>query len=89
MYKAIIVNILTKVYLNLFIQLFNDLGVSLGKVNYFLKSLVGKDFIKINNFRNSNKIKYSYLLTPKGIEEQASLTLNFIRIKTQEYNALK
>ena len=71
-------------------QLSNELGVSLGRVNYCLKSLIGKGFIKVNNFRNSNnKIQYSYLLTPKGIEEKAKLTLNFIRIKTQEYDTLK
>ena len=55
-----------------------------------LKSLIGKGFIKVNNFKNSNnKIQYSYLLTPKGIEEKAKLTLDFIRIKTQEYDTLK
>jgi len=71
-------------------QLSNDLGVSLGKINYCLKSLIEKGFIKVNNFRNSNnKIQYSYLLTPKGIEEKAKLTLDFIRIKTQEYDILK
>ena len=71
-------------------QLSNDLGVSLGKVNYCLKSLIEKGFIKVNNFRNSNnKTQYSYLLTPKGIEEKAKLTLDFIRIKTQEYDRLK
>ncbi len=71
-------------------QLSNDLGVSLGKINYCLKSLIEKGFVKVNNFRNSNnKIQYSYLLTPKGIEEKAKLTLDFIRIKTQEYDRLK
>jgi EPS-associated MarR family transcriptional regulator len=70
-------------------QLSNNLGVSLGKVNYCIKSLIEKGFIKVNNFRNNNKIQYSYLLTPKGIEEKAKLTLDFIRIKTQEYNTLK
>jgi len=64
--------------------------MSLGRVNYCLKSLIEKGFIKVNNFRNSsNKTQYSYLLTPKGIEEKAKLTLDFIRIKTQEYNTLK
>ena len=68
----------------------NDLGVSLGKVNYCVKSLIEKGFIKVNNFRNSkNKIQYSYLLTPKGLEEKTKLTLDFIRIKTQEYDVLK
>ena len=71
-------------------QLSNDLGVSLGKVNYCLKSLIEKGFIKVNNVRNSNnKIQYSYLLNSKGIEEKAKLTLDFIRIKTQEYDTLK
>ena len=51
-------------------QLSNNLGVSLGKINYCLKILIEKGFIKVNNFRNSkNKIQYSYLLTQKGIEE--------------------
>ena len=71
-------------------QLSNELGVSLGRVIYCLKSLIEKGFIKVNNFRNSNnKTQYSYLLTPKGIEEKAKLTLDFIRIKTQEYDTLK
>ncbi len=71
-------------------QLSNNLGVSLGKINYCLKSLIEKGFIKVNNFRNNkNKIQYSYLLTPNGVEEKAKLTLDFIRIKTQEYSALK
>ena len=68
-------------------QLSNDLDVSLGKINYCLKSLIEKGFIKVNNFRNSNnKIQYSYLLTPKEI---VKLTLDFIRIKTQECDTLK
>jgi len=71
-------------------QLSNNLGVSLGKINYCLKSLIEKGFIKVDNFRNNkNKTQYSYLLTPKGIEEKAKLTLDFIRIKTQEYDTLK
>ena len=65
-------------------------ALSLGKVNYCLKILIEKGFIKVNNFRNSNnKIQCSYLLTPRGIEEKAKLTLDFIRIKTQEYDTLK
>jgi EPS-associated MarR family transcriptional regulator len=70
-------------------QLSNNLGVSLGKVNYCIKSLVEKGFIKINNFRNNkNKIQYSYLLTPKGIEEKAKLTKKFLQLKISEYDTL-
>ena len=71
-------------------QLSKDLDISLGNVNYCLKNLVEKGFVKIDNFRKSkNKTQYSYLLTPKGIEEKAKLTIEFIKIKTQEYNRLK
>jgi len=71
-------------------QLSKDLDLSLGKVNYCLKSIVEKGFVKIDNFKNSkNKSQYSYLLTPKGIEEKARLTVEFIKTKTQEYEQLK
>ena len=71
-------------------QLSKDLDLSLGKVNYCLKSIVEKGFVKIDNFKNSkNKSQYSYLLTPKGIEEKARMTVEFIKIKTQEYEQLK
>ena len=57
---------------------------------YYKMNLIEKGFIKVDNFRNSNnKIQYSYLLTPKGIKEKSKLTLDFIRIKTQEYDTLK
>ena len=71
-------------------QLSSNLGTSLGKVNYIIKSLAKKGLIKINNFRNNkNKIQYSYFLTPKGIQEKAKITLDFIKIKTKEYDTLK
>ena len=71
-------------------QLSNDLGVSLGKVNYCLKNLIEKGFIKVNNFRNNkNKIQYSYLLTSKGIEVKAKIILDFIKIKTRQYCILR
>ena len=71
-------------------RLSNALGVSLGKINYCIKKLSEKGLIKANNFRNhTNKKQYSYLLTPKGIEEKARLTLEFIKTKTEEYNALE
>lgn len=71
-------------------QLSKDLDLSLGKVNYCLRSIVEKGFVKIDNFKNSkNKSQYSYLLTSKGIEEKARMTVEFIKIKTQEYEQLK
>jgi len=67
-----------------------SLGVSLGRVNYCLKALVGKGLLKIENFRKSgNKIGYLYLLTPKGIVEKTHLTEAFLRRKMAEYEALR
>ena len=71
-------------------QLSKELGISLGKVNYCLQSLIHKGFVKIHNFKNSkHKIQYSYLLTPKGVEEKTKLTIEFLKVKTEEYEALK
>ena len=71
-------------------QLSNELGISLGKVNYCLQSLIQKGFVKINNFKNSkHKIQYSYLLTPTGIEEKTKLTIKFMKTKAKEYEVLK
>ena len=64
-------------------------GFSIGKVNYCLKALIDIGFIKINNFKNSNKkLNYSYILTPKGIREKKVITKQFIIKKKQEYDKL-
>ena len=71
-------------------ELAEDLGFSLGKLNYCLKALKVKGLVKIKNFKkNPNKINYIYVLTPKGISEKTKLTLNFMRRKMQEYDELK
>jgi EPS-associated MarR family transcriptional regulator len=67
-----------------------ELGISLGKVNYCLRALVDKGWIKAANFKNSNnKIAYMYLLTRRGFEEKARLTALFLQIKVREYEALR
>jgi EPS-associated MarR family transcriptional regulator len=66
------------------------LGLSLGKTNYVINALIEKGLVKINNFKNNkNKSTYAYLLTPKGIEEKARLTLHFFEVKKKEYEELK
>ena len=71
-------------------QLSTHSGVSLGQVNYILKSLMRKGLIKIDNFRkNPNKSGYKYLLTSKGIEAKSRLAVRFINIKLKEYEDLK
>lgn len=71
-------------------ELARELGVSLGKVNFCLKALIEIGLLKATNFRNSkNKLAYMYLLTPKGVEEKAKVTLRFLKNKMQEYESLR
>ncbi len=71
-------------------QLANEVGFSVGKVNYCLKALLDIGFIKINNFNESNqKLKYSYILTPKGAQQKIIITKEFITKKIREYEKLK
>ena len=71
-------------------QLAEDLGFSLGKLNYCLKALVDKGLVKIENFRkNPKKLNYIYVLTPKGIAEKTKITINFMERKIKEYDELK
>ena len=67
-----------------------ELGISVGKVNYCLKAMIEKGFLKANNFRTSqNKRAYMYYLTPQGFEEKARVTVRFLRRKLSEYESLE
>jgi EPS-associated MarR family transcriptional regulator len=66
------------------------MGISLGKANYCLQALVQKGLVKMDNFRRAdNKLAYSYLLTPSGIEAKARLTVSFLKHKVAEYEAIR
>ena len=67
-----------------------ELGFSLGKLNYCLNALKEKGLVKISNFhKNPNKIGYLYKLTPQGIKIKTKLTLAFMKRKMREYDELK
>jgi EPS-associated MarR family transcriptional regulator len=71
-------------------QLAEALGFSLGKINYCVKALLDKGWVKAKNFRNSkNKLAYAYVLTPSGIDAKARITARFLKRKMVEYEALK
>ena len=71
-------------------ELAEELGFSLGKLNYCLKALQSKGLIKIENFKkNPNKLNYFYALTPKGIAAKTKLTVNYMKRKMREYDELK
>ena len=70
-------------------ELARELRVSVGKINYCLRALISRGWVKMRNFRNSKrKIAYLYLLTPKGMEERLSVTSAFLRSKLEEYEVL-
>ncbi len=71
-------------------QLAQRLGLSLGMANYCLQALAAKGFVKMESFRNSrNKLAYSYILTPRGLAEKATLTAHFLQRKMREYEQLQ
>ena len=72
-------------------ELAAKLGFSLGKLNYCIKALQKKGWVKIQNFQQkTNKITYlKYVITPKGISERTDLTINFMKKKMKEYDELK
>jgi EPS-associated MarR family transcriptional regulator len=67
-----------------------ELGYSIGKINYIFKALSEKGLLKVENFyNNQNKKQYQYLLTQKGLEEKIALTKKFIQRKKEEYEELQ
>ena len=71
-------------------ELAGELGVSLGKANYCIRAMIDKGLVKANNFKNSaNKRAYFYVLTPKGIETKAKISVRFLARKMAEYEALR
>jgi EPS-associated MarR family transcriptional regulator len=68
----------------------NNLGVSLGAVNYAVRALLDRGHMKLANFKASkNKLGYVYVLTPEGIAHRASLALRFIERKMAEFEAIE
>ena len=71
-------------------QLAVALGVSLGKTHYLLKALLGKGYVKAQNFQRSDrKLGYLYVLTPQGVRQRLQLTQSFLVRKEREYDMLK
>ena len=71
-------------------EIAEKLGISTSGLNYCLKALIDKGWVKMQNFSQSrNKFGYIYVLTPQGIAEKALLTGRFLRRKLEEYEALR
>ena len=71
-------------------EIAQKVGISNGSAYYLLTSLIDKGFVKLSRFKeNSQKIKYSYLLTPRGIREKSLITRKFLVRKKKEFEALR
>ena len=71
-------------------ELARELGMSLGKTNYCVRALMEKGWVKVDNFRRSQrKIRYVYNLTPSGVSARARITRSFLRRKIREYEQLE
>ena len=71
-------------------EIAQSLGLSTSGLNYCLKALIDKGWVKVHNFSQSkNKFGYIYVLTPQGIAEKLALTSRFLKRKLSEYDALR
>ena len=71
-------------------ELAQVMGVSLGKANYCINALIEKGWVKARNFRKSdNKLAYAYILTPRGVQQKAAITRQFLHRKIGEYQLLR
>lgn len=71
-------------------QIAKKMGISLGKANYAISEAVKRGMVKIRRASHSrNKLGYVYILTPKGLEEKASVTVRFLKHKLCEYDEIK
>lgn len=71
-------------------QMAKNLDVSLGKINYLIKSLIEKGSVKVRNFKTSNnKLGYIYIVTPQGLKHRKNLTLLFLKRRSEEFDKLK
>ncbi len=67
-----------------------EVGINVSTINFCLKALVEKGWIKMGNFsKNPDKLSYAYLLTPTGVAEKAVLTRRFLQRKMAEYEKLR
>ena len=66
------------------------LGVSVGKMNYCLRAVIDRGWVKVNNFRRSdNKLGYVYILTPTGVHAKMRMARRFLALKEAEFEQLQ
>src|SRR4030067_725814 len=63
-------------------SLASQLGVAVGTVNWYLKRLVAKGYVKV---KRAQRRKLRYIITPEGIAFRARLTLHYIETSMKLY----
>lgn len=63
-------------------SLASQLGVAVGTVNWHLKRLVAKGYVKV---KRAQRRKLRYIITPQGISRRARLTVNYVEHSMQLY----
>jgi DNA-binding MarR family transcriptional regulator len=62
------------------------LGVAVGTVNWHLKRLVAKGYVKV---KRAQRRKLRYIITPEGIAFRARLTVNYIEQSMHLYRLVR
>jgi DNA-binding MarR family transcriptional regulator len=64
----------------------SQLGVAVGTVNWHLKRMVAKGYVKL---QRANRRKLRYIITPEGIAFRARLTIDYIEQSMLMYRATR
>jgi len=62
------------------------LGVAIGTINWHLKRLVDKGYVKV---RRIERRKFRYLITPEGVSLRARLTVDYIQTSFGLYRLIR
>jgi DNA-binding MarR family transcriptional regulator len=67
-------------------SLASQLGVAVGTVNWHLKRLIAKGYVKV---KRAQRRKLRYIITPEGIAFRARLTVNYIEQSMYLYRLVR
>lgn len=64
----------------------SQIGVAVGTVNWHLKRLIEKGYVKV---KHAERRKLKYIITQEGIALRANLTLDYIRTSLELYRLIR
>ena len=60
-------------------KLANELGISLGSVNFFLNDIIDKGLVTVTETTTNKRSACLYHLTPAGLTERAAVTMRYLQ----------